>query len=355
MKKLVALTIAFVMLFALTACASNTGSTNTGAPAPGESSNALPYAGVKIGYCPVTLNNSLLKWIADTLTFYCAELGIEVIATEGEANIATQITQMENFIAMGCDIIIAHPTNLDAAETVVNQARAQGIKVLFWANDPPYEVEAVHIDNAGYMGTMCGEMALKWADDTFGKDVPAGSIKVCWLRTEYDDRPAAKTRQDAMVDTVLADPRFQVVFTKDGIRNAQIANEAMNECLAQYPDINVIFAYDGGYAIGANSAIMADKSLDYSKIAIFSVSNEDPMMKLVDQSATNDDSVLRGLVTFGGNTYITNAVKILTGLLDGTVPVNSVYFADLISYNTIGYVSSYDPATDMATYVKNSR
>ena len=353
MRKLVTLILALVMVFALTACANN--NTNTDTPAGTPANSARPYEGVKIGYCPVTLNNSLLKWIADTLTVYCAELGIEVIATEGEANIATQIAQMENFIALGCDIIIAHPTNLDAAETVVNQAREKGIKVLFWANDPPYEVEAVHIDNAAYMGTMCGEMALKWADDTFGKDGAAGSIKICWLRTEYDDRPAAKTRQDAMVNTLLADPRFQVVFTKDGIRNAQISNEAMNECLAQYPDINIVFAYDGGYAVGANSAIIADKSLDFSKIAIFSVSNEDPMMKLVDQSATNDDSVMRGLVTFGGDTYITNAVKIITGLLDGTVPMNSVYFADLISYNTIGYVSSYDPANDMATYVKNSR
>ena len=351
MKKLIALAIALTMVFALTACA-NGG--KDASPSGSAGSSALPYAGYKIGYCPVTLQNSLLKWIADTLETQLTALGIEFYPVDGAANPPTQIAAYENFIAMGCQVIIMHPMNLDMAESVTKEARDKGIKVLFWANDPPYEVEAVQLDNSDYMGTMCGEMALMWADSTFPKDAPAGSIKVAWLRTEYDDRPAAKTRQDAMISTILTDPRFEVVFTKDGITNAQVSNDAMQECLAMHPDINVVFNYDGGYAMGTNSAIMADATLDKDKIAIFTVSNEDAMFDLVDQSKTNE-SVIRGIVTLGGEEYITNAVKIITGMIDGTVPVNYVNFANLVAYNTIGYVSDYDPANDMATYVKNMR
>ena len=360
MKKLLTLMLALVMVLALVACAnSNTnGNSNTNAPTdtPPATSSALPYAGHKIGYCPVTLTNSFLKWIADKLTYYCNLQGIEFYATEGELNIAVQIQQMENFIAMGCDVIIAQPTNLDAYESIVNQARDLGIKIIFWADDPPYDVEAFYLDNSVAVGTICGEMAVAWADKTFGKNAPAGSIKVAWLTTEYDDRPDAKTRQDAMIAAISDDPRFDVVFRKDNIRTAGDATAATNECLALNRDINVVFAFDAGYAIGANAAFMADKSLDYDKIAIFSVSTEEEMLKMVDLSATNDGSVMRGLVTFGeGDSYITKAVEVITGIIDGTVPLNSAYFCDLPAYNSVGYVSTYDPQEAARTYVKNTR
>jgi|GEM_PF-2056932 len=354
--------LALMLLFALAACASTP--TETSAP-PAETGvqeteaaatpGTLAYEGYKVGYCPPTLTDSWLATIAEKVGYYCEAQGIEFLATEGQGDITVQIQQIENFISMGCDIVIAQPVNLDAYESVVKEARDHGVKVVFWADDPTYDVEACYLSVAEVQGSMCGEMAISWGDQVFGKDAEAGSIKVAWLTTQYDDRPDAKNRQDAMIEAIADDPRFEVVFRKDNLTNPNDCTDAMNECLALNPDINVVFTFSDAHAIGANAAVMADKSLDYTKIAIFAATATDEGREMVDQSATDNGSVIRGLVTFGeGDSYFKGGAEAIMGVIDGTVPLNSVFFCDHEAYNSFGYVSSFDAEEYAKSYVANN-
>lgn len=368
MKKLLSLVLALIMVLALAACGGTTESETPADTQPAETGNDVAadtqsdgdgndgtaaYAGYKVGFCPPTLTDSWLALIAEKVGYYCEQEGIEFITTEGEGDITVQIQQMENFIAMGCDVIIAQPVNLDAYQSAVEEARKQGIKVVFWADDPPYDVEACYLSVAEVQGSMCGEMAITWADQTFGADAEDGSVKVAWLTTQYDDRPDAKNRQDAMIAAIADDPRFEVVFRKDNLTNPNDCTDAMNECLALYPDINVVFTFSDAHAVGANAAVMADKSLDYSKIAIFGASATDEALTLVDQSATND-SVLRGLVMFGdGDAYFQGGAEVIMGVIDGTIPLNSAFFCDHTAYNSFGFVSSFNAEEYAKNYIGN--
>ncbi|MDR3280987.1 MAG: sugar ABC transporter substrate-binding protein [Synergistaceae bacterium] len=349
MKRLLALTLALVTVFTLAACS---GSSSAAVAATGNNTgSALPYAGKKVGYCPPTLTDSWLALIAEKIGYYCTLDGIEFIATEGQGDITVQIQQTENFIAMGCDVIIAQPVNLDAFRSVVEEARSKGIKVIFWADDPPYEVEGSYMSVDEIQGKLCGEMAIAWANQTFPKDAANGGIKVAWLTTQYDDRPSAKNRQDAMIAAIAGDPRFEVVFRKDNLTLPNECTDAMNECLALNPDINVIFTFSDAHAIGANAGVMADKSLDYSKIAIFGGSSTAEALALVDQSV-NNDSVIRGLVLFGqGDDYFIGGANAIKGIIDGTVPLNSAFFCDHTAYNHFGYVSNFNAEEYSKNYV----
>ena len=317
--------------------------------APSTADNSI-YEGVMVGYCPPTLTDPWLALIASKLREYTEAVGMTFLATEGNANIQTQIQQFENFIAMGCDIIIAQPVNLAAYQRVIEEARSRGVKVVFWADDPAFDVEACYLSVNSIQGAMAGEMAKKWADETF-PDAGPGSIKVAWLTTQMDSRPTARERCEAMINTVLADERFVQVFRKDNLNDTPSALNAMNECLALHKDVNVILAFADAMAMGANSAVMADKSLDYSKIAIFAGDATDEGKALIDQSAANE-SVFRGSVISGeGDSYFIKGAEILKGVYDGSIELNSVFFADHDTHNTVGYVSTFDAAEYARNYV----
>ena len=52
-----------------------------------------------------------------------------------KSNASSQIQQIENFISKKVDVIIVHPADKNAVETVLAQARAAGIKVFCWDED----------------------------------------------------------------------------------------------------------------------------------------------------------------------------------------------------------------------------
>jgi ABC-type sugar transport system substrate-binding protein len=293
-----------------------------------------------VGYCPPTLADPWLATTARKLAEYCAELGITLTAIDGGRNIETQIRALENFIAMRTDLIIAQPLNVAAFQNIIGEARRNGVKVLGWANLFPYDVEANYKQIDEVQGRLAGEMAIKWADSAFPNAAP-GSIKVAWLTTDMDHRPTARERCEGMRDAVLADPRFTLVFHKD-TTTMTAATDAINECLALHRDINVILTFTDGGGIGANAAVMADRSLDRSKIGIFSGSASDEGRRLVEHSVIND-SVLRGVVTYGeDDIYFKNALEIITQILDDELPLNSVFFCELGTYNSVGYVTTFD-------------
>ena len=63
------------------------------------------------------------------------ENGYEATIVGCEENASTQISQIENFITSGCDMIMVHPHDADAVEESCKQALDAGIKVMCWDNE----------------------------------------------------------------------------------------------------------------------------------------------------------------------------------------------------------------------------
>ena len=63
------------------------------------------------------------------------ENGYEATIVGCEENASTQISQIENFITSGCDMIMVHPHDADAVEASCKNALDAGIKVMCWDNE----------------------------------------------------------------------------------------------------------------------------------------------------------------------------------------------------------------------------
>lgn len=333
MKKLTSLLVAGVMATALVACGGSGGDGQ-----------------VLIAYCPPTLADPFLATTASKLGQYCEAEGMKFIATEGEFNIATQIQQIENFIAQGADLIVAQPVDVAAFESVVGQARSAGVKVMFIADDPTYDVEGAFLSVEEVQGQLVTEMASAWIDQAM-PEAADGEVTVALLLNT--DRPSSITRSDAIRDGILADSRATIVFEKAGMSDSVSAQTAMDECLAQNKDVNLVLCFDEALAIGANSSVMANGGMNKDQIAIFGANYTDAGADLIAQS-TDNTSVIRGLVNFGdGDIYYTDMVDAICTILAEESPINTPFFAQHIAVNSIGYESSFDPAGYAANYVSS--
>ena len=103
--------------------------------------------GPKVGMAVQDLSNP-------TWAGYCQAIKKEVDSKGGslnyvscESNVNKQITQVENFVASGVDVLIVHPADPAGVEDALKQARAKGVKVLAWDDNLENADMAWLIDN----------------------------------------------------------------------------------------------------------------------------------------------------------------------------------------------------------------
>ncbi|RIX51421.1 D-xylose ABC transporter substrate-binding protein [Paenibacillus nanensis] len=134
------LLLAIALLFIVTGCKDNAGSSGTANLAPtqtagGEEAITSPVqpAGddrIKIGFSMDTLLEE--RWLKDRDQFQAAveALGAEVVIMASNGDDAVQIMQAEQMISEGVDLLVVVPHNAEATAAIVKKAHSAGIKVM---------------------------------------------------------------------------------------------------------------------------------------------------------------------------------------------------------------------------------
>ncbi len=128
MKKLLALFLVVAMTFAIVGCASEPAPTET-EPSTTEG-DAAPAEGGKVGVAMPT--QDLQRWNQDgaNMEEQLIAAGYEVDIQYAANDIATQVSQLENMIAGGCEVLVVASIDGSALGTVMAQAKDAGIPVI---------------------------------------------------------------------------------------------------------------------------------------------------------------------------------------------------------------------------------
>ncbi|TBL81116.1 D-xylose ABC transporter substrate-binding protein [Paenibacillus thalictri] len=128
------------MLFAASLTACSTGQTGSSGAAPAAKTDSsspakAPAAPAKDGKIVIGLSMDTLqeeRWQKDRDLFIEAakKLGAEVNVQAANSDDAKQISQAENLISQGVNVLVVIPHNADASAAIVEKAHAAGIKVL---------------------------------------------------------------------------------------------------------------------------------------------------------------------------------------------------------------------------------
>jgi ribose transport system substrate-binding protein len=205
--------------------------------------------GVKVGMTIQDLSNPVWAGYCQALQKKIASMGGSLTYVSCESNAGKQITQIENFVSSGVDVLIVHPADPEGVESACKQARDKGIKVISWDDDLKNADLAWLIDNHK-LGYTIGEAAAKWINEKLG-----GKAEVAILN--YPQLPILLERGNGIKEAItkLA-PNATIVAETSAINPAEGISK-METIFQAHPNVKVVGCIGGGGSVGANEAAKA--------------------------------------------------------------------------------------------------
>jgi len=170
---------------------------------------------------------------------------VEVVVQSANVDVPGQIAHVRNFISEGVNAIIINPNSPTAFDPIFAQAKEAGILVV--ATDA--EVSSPDAVYVGIDQTAWGAAGAKWLAETLG-----GKGKVVAING-VAGHPANEMRVAGYKSVFSQHPDIQVVNEVNANWDQAQGQQAMQNILATYPDINGVWVQDG-MAAGAWKTIM---------------------------------------------------------------------------------------------------
>ena len=279
MKKILALLLAAVMVFALAACGGSAASTPaaTAAPAAEAPAAEAPAAEVKtykIGVAIYQFDDNFMTLYRNELQSYFKSLETDTVKydvtiVDGKNDMAEQNNQIDNFITQGMDAIILNLVQTSSADAAIDKIVAAGIPCILINREPlgenGDESYAGILDNA----TVCYVGADARQSGTYQGEIIAeldnhgdvnGDGKVSYIMIEGDPENVDAQYRTEFSVKALVDAGIEVECLDDQIGNWAQAKgqEICANDLAQFGDaVEVVFCNNDAMALGAATAIGA--------------------------------------------------------------------------------------------------
>lgn len=247
MKKFLALALA-VALVGVNVCAADSVQAS---PEFYKKADMSVLKGKKIGITIQSLANAYWAGVMTALEEQLKAAGAAPTIVACDDNSAKQISQIENFISAGCDLIMVHPSDANAVEDACKEALDAGIKVMCW-DDPMENTNANWILDNQYLGREIGALTGRFINEHY-----SASNKAQVMVLGYPQTKVLKDREEGIIAGLkdTADGKYEIVANQPGL----VPNEsqtAVETALQAHPDIKVITGIGAGPMIGANEALV---------------------------------------------------------------------------------------------------
>ncbi len=214
--------------------------TESEAPAEGEK--------LRVAMCMSHQTNDFVRTITEGAIAKGEELGIEVVVFDGNNDSATQITQIESAVDQGYNGIMFEPINVDAVTQVVQYANENNVPIINIVGAMTDWEQYV----AGYSGgdnVTAGQLEMEKVAELIGGE---GNIAI--INGPMGSDPQIQRR--AGYDLVLAEyPNIEVVFEDDAGWATDAALTITENWLQSGTELKAIVCQNDGMAVGAGKAV----------------------------------------------------------------------------------------------------
>ena len=195
-------------------------------------------------------NDQWLTTLRDAMTEYAAsQPGVELIAVDSEEDVATQLGQVENFVAQGVDAIIIIAANTDAADPMTKAAQDAGIPLVYVNRIPSNLPEGVFY--VGSDSIQAGIMQAEWLAEQLG-----GKGNVVIMNGDLAQE-AAQKRTEGEKQVFAKYPDIKIIKEDTGNWHRDEGLALMENWLATGDQIDAVASNNDEMAIGAIQAIEA--------------------------------------------------------------------------------------------------
>jgi D-xylose transport system substrate-binding protein len=236
----------FLLVFMMTACGQDVANRN------GSGNKRGGQDKIKIGFSVSDL--TLERWQHDRDIFVkqAEKLGAEVLVQSANGDSEKQLSQIQNMLSQGIDVLVIVPVNTDALSPVVEQAKREGVKVL------AYDRLIMNADVDAYVSfdnVRVGEMQAEY----LVKKVPKGNYFL--LGGSPTDNNAKMFREGQMHILQPLIDKGDIKIVGDQWAKDWQASEAMrimeNALTANKNKIDAVVASNDSTAGGAIQALEA--------------------------------------------------------------------------------------------------
>lgn len=301
MKKIIALLLALVMVFALVACGGK---------------KDEPKTVAFVGFGP----GDFFDMLANTYIETMKAAGWNAEYTSGNFDPPTQIAAAENYIAMGVDVLVVWSVAPEAMTATLQKAKDAGIKVIaFVAPTEIYDVVMVSRDED--MADYCAKLAAKWVDKAYA-NAADGSLSTAVFTCR-----AAETgvvQGDALLKIASYSTKIgNVIEIECEDEQASTGMTKMENLYTTNPEIKLFLSAHNGLAQGISNFFTGINSpvTDYSDMGIFCINGDTAVYDMI-KASTEGKNPLRGTVMTGSVQDTANELRdMILGITDGSIPV----------------------------------
>lgn len=273
--------------------------------ADGNSQVTKDNAKWKVGVTITDLTVPVWEDYAKAIRKYGEPEGMYVNIVSPEGNAAEQISQMENFVTDGYDVIIVSAADNESMGQEAKKVTDDGVIVF----SQGYEFDnytGAMLEEKQVFGHHTAEMASKWINEKY----PDGKCKV--IVAGNQTIPLMMDRTEGIYNGLKEfAPNAEVVATVYGSNEEEFLPVMENAFMAN-PDADMVISYCAGGALAAREAAkgMGMASDDF---AIFCTDCDDGVA-----DALYNDDLIRGALSMGGGDYMAKAVvETLVKILNG--------------------------------------
>ena len=224
--------------------------TDTVSEAPtAEVTMEAPVESYTVGVSLPSMTASWYAMMAEDITAALSAYGHEVIYTDANFDVTAQVSQVENLIAMGIDVLVIDPLDFNTCNLALMKANEAGVAVILLGNDGVEELAGLYISAIGYDYYDSAFILAGWMEANLGSDIRIGEITGI---PDIDVTQQFSAGFSAVLDNNSGWTLVVSQSTNFSTDEAQVAAENM---LTAYPDLNVLFCHMDSMAIGAAQAV----------------------------------------------------------------------------------------------------
>ncbi len=298
MKKLLSLTLCFVMMFMLAGC-------RITIDGEGGAVQTAAGAGGTIGLSVSTQNNPFFVSLVEGAKAQAAKVGLDLTVVDAGDDATKQVSDIEDLVSKNVSVLIVNPVDSDAVTGAVQAAKNKGVKVI----SVDRAVNGVEIDCQIASDNVAGaEIATQYIVEQVGEGAKVAELQGTSGASAAIDRGTGFHN--------IADEKLDVVASQVANFDRTEGMSVMENILQANGDIKAVFAANDEMALGAVEAISgAGKD-----IVVVGFDATDDAIAAIKEGRM--DATIAQQPELIGSTAVDNALKLINGeSIPSSIPV----------------------------------
>jgi ribose transport system substrate-binding protein len=207
------------------------------------------FESATFGFAQTENNNPWRIAQTESMRSAAEENGVKLIITDAQSNTPKQVSDIQDMVAQGVDVLFIPPREEQGLEPALQSAREAGVPVFLVDREANAEICEEYI---GFMGSnfiQQGERAAEWLVEATN-----GKAKIAELQGTVGASVTAD-RGEGFKSVIDENSGMEMVASQSGNFNRAEGQTVMEQILGGNPDLDAVYAHNDEMAIGAIQAL----------------------------------------------------------------------------------------------------